>query len=126
MKFPCIDHEKTCSGKGYANVRFNGRMVGYHRVVFFHAYGYLPDTVMHVCDNPRCINPLHLKAGSKSTNMRDMVTKGRHHQQKSVEVVSAIQHAEGSLDDVAAMFNVSRSYVHNVRRGRVTGRLLCR
>lgn len=54
-----------------------------HRRVFELVHGYLPPVVMHACDNPKCINPEHLRAGTKSLNSRDAVAKGRWHWQKN-------------------------------------------
>lgn len=34
--------------------------------------------LLHACDNPRCVNPDHLKPGTQSQNVRDCVRKGRH------------------------------------------------
>ncbi len=33
---------------------------------------------MHLCDNRKCCNPLHLAAGTSQANMDDKMRKGRH------------------------------------------------
>lgn len=48
-----------------------------HRKAFFDKHGNYPPVVMHICDNPRCINPDHLKAGDWDSNNKDRASKGR-------------------------------------------------
>lgn len=49
------------------------------RVAFALANGGLPPAlfVCHTCDNPRCVEPLHLFLGTHEDNMQDAMRKGR-------------------------------------------------
>jgi len=65
--------------KGYGYLILNGSGYYAHRVswLLFSGEDPLGKCVLHKCDNPPCINPDHLYAGSHGDNMRDMFRRGR-------------------------------------------------
>ena len=74
------------SSTGYGAFAFNGKQEGTHRVSWMLTHGPIPQGVFvcHNCpggDNRSCVNPQHLFLGSPLDNMRDMVKKGRQHNQ---------------------------------------------
>ena len=51
-----------------------------HRYAWFLENG-MPESglhILHICDNPPCCNPKHLRLGTHQENMADRVAKGRH------------------------------------------------
>lgn len=63
----------------YGRLRVGGRYALAHRISYGLANGPIPEglIVMHACDNPLCVNPAHLVAGTQQDNMQDCLQKGR-------------------------------------------------
>lgn len=71
----------------YGAVRWQGRVVTVHRLVYrlLHPRRSLAGReVCHTCDNPPCANPAHLSTGTKATNMRQMWQRTRRTTPKEV------------------------------------------
>lgn len=67
--------------KNYKSVTVNWIEYSLHRISFCLANPEIDITkllVCHSCDNGKCINDLHLFAGTSSDNMQDMVAKKRN------------------------------------------------
>lgn len=102
-----------------------------HRVAWELAHGPIADgqSVLHSCDNPRCVNPSHLFLGTQSANLKDAASKGRlhvprplHARRKLSEVqVAAIRGLRSSgvtLAEIAARFGVTASCVSQIALGK--------
>ena len=69
---------------GYGMLSVNGKPCRAHRVSWEMYNGPIPDGlhILHKCDNPPCVNPSHLYAGTHKDNMRDRSERRRHHEMK--------------------------------------------
>jgi hypothetical protein len=72
--------------KGYGYVGHTNGVHLAHRLAWMLHHGKCPPrgkVIMHVCDNPTCIEPQHLILGTYKDNFQDAIKKGRIDPRKS-------------------------------------------
>ena len=98
----CWEWKGNASGGkhgGYGRIKINGKDINVTRVVYEYFKGEIPRRhyIMHTCDNPPCINPRHLIAGTPSDNMYDMHRKLRHPKNKNTNQFTEVKQDEKIL-----------------------------
>lgn len=85
--FSCWEWQGKKNKDGYGVVVRNGKYLPAHRYAFGIVYGKIPDglSVLHKCDNPPCVNPAHLYAGTQKQNIHDMLSRGRRPSRKGIK-----------------------------------------
>lgn len=81
-------------GKFQIGTNQKKKSVRAHRFSYELVHGPTELLVLHNCDNPPCVNPDHLYAGTHSDNMKDMYAKGRANQEYWTNPDNHIKHSE--------------------------------
>ncbi len=137
LEKPCVEW-KGCTTRSGHGIRYyaptdKSEMV--HRVAYAEANCLTMDDIKgviirHKCDNPGCIEPTHLLAGTQADNMRDMMERHRNHNingeanpyaKLTADHVREIKRrlAEGhSQVEIAAHFNIKKAAVNHIKSGR--------
>lgn len=107
---------------GYGVAYCDGRSIYAHRLSFLLARGHLPDglDILHKCDNPACVNPGHLYAGTDSDNQRDVIERRRR---KLVLTPDAVRRARQMHAEGLRYYEIGRALgvAGPVVRGAITG-----
>lgn len=98
-----------------------------YRLSFYLHHGRLPDGhALHNCDNPRCVNPHHIREGTQRENVADRHTRGRSRGPRGedhgrstltaddVRLIRARKANGESLRELAVAFNTVPSNIAHV------------
>ncbi|MCK9325021.1 MAG: HNH endonuclease [Bacteroidales bacterium] len=127
----CINKDGCfiCKGRflnkdGYPQCKLNGKTASAARYIYSKVHGGIPKgmVVRHKCDNPRCINPLHLELGTQGDNNRDRNerdrtargTRGGRTKLTVSQVKEIKAHAEKPASYFADLYGVCRSTVRQI------------
>ncbi len=115
---------------GYGKLRVGEDMVLTHRFSYELFHGPTDLYVMHLCDNPACVRPEHLVAGTQTDNMRDMMKKGRGADtagskngmakltEADIPVICECYRRGSTYEDIAVQYGVSPNSIRLVVKGK--------
>ena len=119
--------------KGYGGITVDGKTERACRVSYEVFKGPLKegDVVLHKCDEPLCVRPTHLEAGSVAENNKDRAKKGRNADlsgskngsskltEKQVKKIKKRLEAGDRHKDIADSFKVSKGTIEAIQAGTV-------
>jgi len=99
--------------------------VAAHTLSYYAHFGPYPDDkiIIHSCDNRKCFNPAHLRAGTHLDNTRDKIERGRDRprirlSKDQVEAIIALMKIDGVPRKlIARAAGVSYGYPYQLRDG---------
>lgn len=114
------------SGMAYGRFYMRRRGWAAHRAAYLLWRGELEpgQFILHQCDNKRCVNPAHLRAGTHEENMRDAIARKRMRPTNRVlsdeDVISIraeYEGIDGQQHFLAAKYGVNHSTIANIVNG---------
>lgn len=113
---------------GYGKFQLNGKPENAHRVAYHITYRIKnPDSIIqHTCDNPSCVNPVHLLEGTQSDNIqacsdRNRIIGNRKLTETDVHAIRWIlqnKNKYGMIKQLADYYNVNRQAIKDIKIGR--------
>lgn len=100
---------------GYGTVRWEEKTQLSHRIAYRLAFGDIPVglKVCHSCDNPSCVNPVHLWLGTDADNAHDRDRKGRANSARGFRAGVHTHPESRARGDKNGMYTHPESRVHH-------------
>lgn len=121
----CWEFTGSRSRYNYGMVSYKGKQIWAHRLVYQLINNVvLPRNIFvcHTCDNPPCINPEHLFAGTSRDNVIDSLVKGaRGKVYLNKEDVIDIANSGVSNLKLSKKYNMSEQNIGHIKSGRSWG-----
>ena len=126
---PCWETRAPRTKRGYGQVQIARKTYLAHRVMFgAYVRAIQPgELIRHRCDNPPCVNPEHLLAGTSLDNEQDKISRGRRpfgedlpcSKGSAAQVAEIRQRVAGgeTQRSVAARYGISQPNVSLIVRG---------
>jgi len=122
-------HQAKPTSKGLYPLAFdNGKHLRMSRYIYNKCIGKIPKgmCVLHECDNPLCINPIHFKLGTYADNAKDMVERGRSNygtrnpgaKLTELQVKNILMDGTSSHMELASKYGVGRTTIQHIRFGK--------
>jgi len=113
----CWSWTGCINNKGYGRFKRKGKMLLAHRISYEKTFGPIPNSqqVCHTCDNPKCVNPVHLFLGTQLDNVRDMHRKrrgcyGERHPGAKITAEEVLQIREMYVPGVVGCYAIGKRF----------------
>lgn len=113
---------------GYGQFRVAHRKFKAHRVAWALANSTTTDLfLLHSCDNPLCVNPQHLRAGTQVENMQDREARQHTFHPRgelnpkakfTLEQIQFIRVSTETIENLAKKFQTTTRYISSIKSGR--------
>lgn len=127
-KDSCWDWKSYYDKDNYGLFKINGTMKRAHRISF-EIYNkrqiIIGMCILHSCDNPKCVNPLHLSEGTHQDNTNDKIQKNRQARNKGelsgtsklkseqvLKIREKYATREYTQQQLAMEYNISRAQIY--------------